>query len=160
MSWSHTVLFEGTEAETLNETVTYFPADGSVDSYTFSFSPAQPSVVLTNNSASGVSFTNDGSNLQGLFLNAIITYLENFVEVEVATWPEVPTGKRMVGFIADPSTEVTYTISITCYYTTAPVPPATTGTAATASTTLDLIVYQSYDSNQAILKQTVLEEQI
>lgn len=152
--WSHvSPLYEGTEADALNVTITW--SEGAT-SYSVATNHDQ-SAFTVNADANGIYVSTINTTLAGLFGVESIKYLDdNYTEIEVYDWDDVPHQSRMTGF--KPLGITTRTFTVTCNGTYVdPLDPLLLEVDM-PTLVLEVIVYQEYTANKLILQKKVGEE--
>ncbi len=159
MPWSPlpvplTPFYEGDELGAINTTITFTPPPlGVIDGYSVVLVGDPQSVFTVVAGASGIVVTTLGSNLVGVYPLERLTYLDSSLNsVNVTQWTDVPHGSIMTAAIPDSRREIEWSIECTANWTDEMLAPQV------AEETYTVIVQQSYDANQATLKQKITEQ--
>jgi len=147
-------LYEGDELGSINELITYtVPPLGVIDLYSAVVVGEPQTVFTVSADLSGIIVETPKGDLTGVYPLERLTYLdENFNSVNVSLWDDVPAGSIMTAMIPDPRTVIEWTIECTCDWTDELLIPHV------EVASYKVIVQQSYDSNQATLKEKIGEQ--
>ena len=150
MSWSPSpgVLFNKSELETVSESISLAPLEGTVLGYSYEITPIPaPGDFDFSATASGVSVI--ANTLTGHFNIALIEYLQIKGKpsslVRVGSWDDVPPGVDIIQLQPDANNAVTFTLTVT----------ATLSTSEPEIAQYTLTINQDYTANRNILTERI-----